>query len=283
MEKTKISPQRIRELRILANELRQRLLPMLHEGGSGHPGGSLSAADLLVALYHQVMRIDPRNPGWPERDRFILSKGQTCPALYIVLAQRGYFSPEILSSFRKIGSPLQGSFTLKTCGTDFATGSLGQGLSAGVGMALAGRHRDLNFRVYVMVGDGESEEGQIWEAAMTAAHYKLDNLVCILDYNKIQGDDFVANTMALEPLAAKWRAFGWHVIEINGHDMEQILNGFAEAGAVKGKPSILVAHTIKGKGVSFMENQPKWHGSGVPNDGEVEKALCELRKERESL
>lgn len=266
----------IETLACKSDELRKHMLIMLHKAGSGHPGGSLSAIDILTALYYSVMRIDSKNPEWEDRDRFILSKGHACPALYAVLADKGFFCKDELDCLRKTSSLLQGSSDAKIPGVECPGGSLGQGLSVGLGMALGARYQNRDIRVYVMMGDGESQEGQNWEAAMAGGHYKLRNLTAILDYNKLQGDASNAETMGLEPIADKWRAFGWNVIEIDGHDFNQILDAFEEAKKCPEKPTMIIAHTIKGKGVSFMENVVSWHGSKVPNAKELENALSEL-------
>lgn len=263
-----------------ANQLRQDTLAMLHKAGSGHPGGSLSAMDVLTTLYYRELHVDPENPEWEDRDRFVLSKGHACPALYAILADKGFFPRKELDSLRKTSALLQGSTDRKVPGVEISTGSLGQGLSAGVGMALGARYLEKDFRVYVMIGDGESQEGQIWEAAMSAGHFKLSNLVAILDYNKLQGSSAVGETMNLEPIADKWSSFGWHVIEIDGHDFGQILEAFAQAKQCRSQPAFVIANTIKGKGVSFMENMVSWHGSKVPNKEELSKALQELREEK---
>lgn len=272
-----ISSEEIKALCQKANQLRCDILEMITEAGSGHPGGSLSIADIMVTLYFKILHIDPRNPDWPERDRLVLSKGHAAPALYAVLAARGFFDRKILRSLRKLGSPLQGHPDMtKLPGVEISTGSLGQGLSVANGMALAARIDKLNYRVYVIIGDGEVQEGQIWEAAMTAAHYRLDNLIAFLDFNGLQIDGPVAEVMSLEPLTEKWRAFGWYVIEVDGHDIEAILQAVAEAQQVKGQPAIIIARTVKGKGVSFMENQVDWHGK-APKKEELEQALKELK------
>jgi transketolase len=222
------------------------------------------------------MNIDPANPKWPDRDRFVLSKGHAAPVLYAALAEKGYFPKEELVTLRKTGSRLQGHPSMKHVpGVDMSTGSLGQGLSAANGMALAGRLDGKGYRVYVVLGDGENQEGQVWEAAMAAAHYKLDNVVGIIDHNGLQIDGPTADVMSPEPIADKWRAFGWHVIEINGHDFTEIINALQKAKDVKGKPTMIVANTVKGKGVSFMENQVGWHGN-APNPEQTGQALCEL-------
>jgi len=264
-------------LRVRANDIRADIISMLGQSGSGHPGGSLSAADIVAALYFGVMRIDPRDPRKSDRDRFILSKGHAAPVLYAALAQRGYFSREELSTLRKLGSRLQGHPDMnKLPGVEMSTGSLGQGLSVANGIALAGKLDGLDYRVYVLMGDGENQEGQIWEAAMAAAHYKLDNVTAFLDHNKLQIDGPIEEVMSPEPLADKWRAFGWDVQVIDGHDMEQILQALEKASAVQGRPQMIVAETVKGKGISFMENMAGWHGV-APKPEETQKALEELK------
>lgn len=270
------SEKELAVLKAVANEIRQDIIRMLGTAGSGHPGGSLSAADIVTALYFKFLRIDPENPKNPDRDRFILSKGHAAPVLYSALAQRGYFKREELLTLRKLGSRLQGHPDMKKLpGVDMSTGSLGQGLSAANGMALAGRLDSKDYRVYVLLGDGETQEGQVWEAAMASAHYRLDNLTAFLDHNRLQIDGPIEEVMSPEPLADKWRAFGWDVQVIDGHDMNQILQAVERALTVKGKPQMIVAETVKGKGVSFMENQAGWHGS-TPNQEQTEKALAEL-------
>jgi len=267
--------QQIKELENKTKEIRKTIIEILSRACSGHPGGSLSAADLITALYFAVLRYDPSHPDWPERDRFHMSKGHCCPLLYTVLAEAGYFSKEELKSLRKFGSMLQGHPDRRTPGVEAASGSLGQGLSVALGMSLAGKLDKKNYRVYCLIGDGESQEGNIWEAAMAASHYKCDNLCGILDYNGYQIDGRISDVMSLEPVKAKWEAFGWHTIEINGHKMQEILEAYAEAQAVKFKPSIIIAHTTKGKGVSFMENVCSFHGC-VPTAEQAKKALEEL-------
>ena len=260
----------------IAAGLRCDVIRTIHAAGEGHPGGSLSAADIVAALYFRVMRIDPANPAWPERDRFILSKGHACPVWYAALARRGYFPPEHLGTLRRLNSPLQGHPDMcKTPGIDMTAGSLGHGLSAGLGMALAGRLRRKPYRVWVIIGDGEMQEGAIWEAAMAAAGFRVDNLTAIVDRNRIQNDDFVDRVMPIEPVADKWRAFGWDVTEIDGHDMAQVVAALEASRAIAGRPSMIIAHTIKGKGVSYMENVPAWHGR-APNRAEAEQALGEI-------
>lgn len=265
----------IKELEKRAKKIRRLIIQMLAKAGSGHPGGSLSAADLITALYFQVARIDPNNPGWPERDRFHMSKGHCCPLWYAALAESGYFPIETLWTLRQLGSILQGHPDRRTPGVDVASGSLGQGLSVALGMSLAGKIDKKDYRVYVLLGDGEIQEGNIWEAAMAASHYKCDNLCAILDYNGFQIDGRIKDIMDLEPLVDKWQAFGWHTIEIDGHNMRQILEACDEAKTIKNKPTIIIAHTIKGKGVSFMENVVDFHGR-APTKEEAEKALREL-------
>lgn len=267
----------IEDLRQVAVAIRCGIIEMVTEAQSGHPGGSLSAADILAALYFRILRIDPQNPAWPDRDRFILSKGHACPVWYAALAERGYFDKAHLGSLRKLNSILQGhADMIKTPGVDMTVGSLGQGLSAGLGMALSGKLRNKDYRVYVVVGDGETQEGSIWEAAMAGARWKLDNLTAIVDLNGIQNDTFVDDIMPVGPMADKWRAFGWNIIEIDGHDLAQIVAALELARATKGRPTVVIARTIKGKGVSFMENNPKFHGT-APSAEEVQLALQELQ------
>jgi transketolase len=266
----------IEELRIIAKRVRREIVTMIGEAKSGHPGGSLSCVEILIALYMDAMRHDPANPSWADRDRFILSKGHAAPALYAVMAECGYRPVSGLNTLRKLGSIYQGHPDKRFLPElETSTGSLGQGLSIGAGMALAERWDKRPSRVYVLLGDGEIQEGQIWEAAMMAAFDKLDNLVAIVDYNHIQLDGFVKDIMAIEPLADKWRAFGWHAIELDGHDLGALQAAYAEAASVKGRPTVLIATTVKGKGVSFMENNPKFHGV-APTPQEVEIALKEL-------
>ncbi|WP_206811155.1 transketolase [Paradesulfitobacterium ferrireducens] len=271
------------DIRRMANAMRQDIIKMLLPAKSGHPGGSLSAADIVAALYFKVMRIQPENPKWPERDRFILSKGHAAPVLYAALAEKGYFPKNELWELRQTGRMLQGHPDMKhTPGVDMSTGSLGQGLSAANGMALAAKLDQKDYRVYVLLGDGELAEGQVWEAAMAAAHYKLDNLTAILDFNGLQIDGTTDSVMSSAPLPEKWQAFGWHVIEVDGHDVDAILKALAEAQAVKGKPTMIIAQTVKGKGVSFMENQVGWHGN-APSAEQAEQALRELEEEASKL
>ncbi len=257
-----------------ARRVRKRILEAIHHAGTGHPGGSLSCVDILVYLYFKEMRI----ASWedPDRDRFILSKGHSCPALYAVLVEKGFIPEDELMKLRKTGAMLQGHPEMGIPGVEAPSGSLGQGFSFALGVALAAKRLRKDFRVYVLLGDGECNEGEVWEGAMFGAHHRLDNLVAIVDYNKLQSDDYCDNITALEPLADKWRAFGWHVIEIDGHDFGQIAFAFDMAKKVKKKPACIIAHTVKGKGVSFMENDPSWHGSRAPTKEELERALQEL-------
>jgi len=267
----------IERLNGIALGIRRDILTMTTRAGSGHPGGSLSSADIITALYFHQMRHDPENPRWEGRDRFVLSKGHGCPALYAALARAGYFPREALWTLRRLGSILQGHpDMLRTPGLEASTGNLGQGLSIGIGMALAGRLDRRDYRVYVLLGDGECDEGQVWEAAMAAAHYRVDSLTAIVDLNGIQLDGFTRDIMNLEPVAAKWRAFGWHIIEVDGHDMREVLDALDLAGRVKHRPTVIVAHTVKGKGVSFMENQVKYHGEALTED-QLKAALEELQ------
>lgn len=266
---------KIKELEETAKQIRRLIIRMLAKAGSGHPGGSLSATDLVTALFFSVMNIDPSNPQWPERDRFHMSKGHCCPLWYAVLSLKGYFPEDKLWSLRQMGSILQGHPDRRAPGVEVASGSLGQGLSVAVGMSLAAKIDKNDYRVYCLMGDGEIQEGNIWEGAMAAAHYQCDNLCAILDYNGFQIDGKVRDIMNLEPLADKWRAFGWHVIEIDGHNMAEILSAYDEAKTIKGKPAIVIARTIKGKGVSFMENVVDFHGR-APTQQEAEQALKEL-------
>lgn len=271
------------ELKRKANQIRQDIITMLLPAKSGHPGGSLSSADVLSVLYFHEMKVKPKEPHWADRDRFVLAKGHAAPVLYAALAEKGFFPKDELLGLRQTGRMLQGHPDMKkTPGVDMSTGSLGQGLSAANGMALAGKLDKKDYRVYVVLGDGEMAEGQVWEAAMAAAHYKLDNVAAFLDYNGLQIDGTTDSVMSSNPLPDKWRAFGWHVLEVDGHDIEALLAGFAEAKATKGKPTILIARTIKGKGVSFMENQAGWHGN-APSAEQAEQALTELREEAARL
>ncbi len=271
------------ELKRVANVIRQDIISMLVTAKSGHPGGSLSAADIVATLFFNEMRINPKDPRWEERDRFVLSKGHAAPVLYSALAEKGYFPKEELQGLRQTGHMLQGHPDMKkTPGVDMSTGSLGQGLSAANGMALAGKLDGKDYRVFALLGDGEMAEGQIWEAAMAAAHYKLDNVTAILDFNGLQIDGATDSVMCSAPLTEKWRAFCWHVIEVDGHDIDALLAAFAEAKTVKGRPTIIIAKTVKGKGVSFMEDQAGWHGN-APSVEQGEQALKELREEAANL
>jgi transketolase len=263
------------EFKERARQFRKEILEMITEAGSGHPGGSLSGVEILISLYYYKMRHKPENPGWPLRDRFIMSKGHASPLLYVVLANCGYFPKEELKTFRKLGSRLQGHVHAGVPGVELSTGSLGQGFSVGNGIALGAKIRGVNFRVYTLLGDGEIQEGQVWEAAMTAGHHKLDNVCAILDRNGVQENGPVEEIKREEPLADKWRSFGWHVIDVNGHDFEQLIDALDQAETVKGKPIFIIARTVKGKGVSFMEGQAKWHGK-APDKEQLSKALSEL-------
>jgi len=266
----------IEELKEMAKKLRRHVITMTATAGSGHPGGSLSAADIITALYFKAMRHTPKNQQWPDRDRFIMSKGHAAPILYAALAESGYFPIAELATLRKLDSRLQGHTDRNlTPGVEMSAGSLGMGLSFGIGVALAAKldHRD--YRTYVLLSDGECDEGQTWEAALSAAHFKLDNLTVIVDRNRIQLTGWTRDVMNLEPLSQKWQAFGWHTIDIDGHDFNQILAAFQEAEKIKNKPPVIIARTIKGKGVSFMENNPKFHGK-APTPEEAERALKEL-------
>ncbi|CCQ96821.1 putative transketolase N-terminal section [[Clostridium] ultunense Esp] len=265
-----------KDLEIIAKNMRINIINMLKEAKSGHPGGSLSACEILAALYFKEMKIDPKNPDWVDRDRFVLSKGHAAPVLYAALAEKGYFPKEELMELRKVDSMLQGHPDMKgTPGVDMTTGSLGQGLAAANGMALAGKMDKKDYRVYTLIGDGESQEGIIWEAAMLASHYQLDNITVFLDHNGLQIDGTNLEVMNIEPIDEKFKSFGWHVIKIDGHSFEEIFKALDEAKNIKGKPSIIVAKTIKGKGVSFMEDQVDWHGK-APTEEEALKAIDEL-------
>jgi len=257
--------------------VRRKAIEMIAAAGSGHPGGALSAVEIVTALYFHVMRVDPGRPDWDDRDRFVLSKGHGSAALYAALGTRGFFPEEYFMHFRQTGGLLQGHPCMKRVpGVDMSTGSLGQGLSAALGMALAARCRKKSYHVYVVLGDGEIQEGQVWEAAMAAAHFRADNLTAILDQNGVQLDGFVSDILSIEPVTAKWRAFGWRVIECpDGHDLSQLLSAFEAAQQVRGEPAIIIARTVKGKGVSFMENTAAWHGVSDPS--RLADALDEVR------
>ena len=274
---------KITELKRIAADIRLGIVEAVHSAKSGHPGGALSSADILACLYFSQMRINPNNPQDPDRDRFVLSKGHSCPGLYSALALRGYFDVKELKGFRHLNSLMQGHPDMKNIkGVDMSAGSLGQGISAACGMALAAKISNKDYRTYVIIGDGESQEGQVWEATMFAAHYKLDNLCLIVDNNGLQIDGRVADVMNTMPYESKFEAFGWHVITVDGHDIEAILNALKEAETVKGQPTVIVAKTTKGKGVSFMEDQAGWHGK-APNDEQYEQAVKELTEYKESL
>ena len=271
------------ELMKTANEVRKGIVTAVHSAKAGHPGGSLSAADIFTYLYFEVMNIDPKEPKKADRDRFVLSKGHTAPGLYSVLAQRGYFPVEDLKTLRHTGSYLQGHPDMKHIpGVDMSSGSLGQGISAAVGMAIAGKLDNADYRVYTLLGDGEIQEGQVWEAAMLAAHKKLDNLVVIVDNNNLQIDGAIDEVNSPYPIDKKFEAFNFHVINIDGNDFDQIDAAFKEAKTVKGCPTAIIAKTIKGKDVSFMENQAGWHGK-APNDEEYAVAMADLEKVGEAL
>jgi transketolase len=260
-----------------AKTLRRHIVSMVSKAGSGHPGGSLSAVEIVTALYFRLLRHDPQNPKWSDRDRFILSKGHAAPVLYAVLAECGYIPVEELSTLRQLDSRLQGHTDMTTVpGVEMSAGSLGQGLSFSVGIALAGRLDKKDVWVYTLMGDGECDEGQVWEAAMAAAHYKLDRIIAFVDYNGLQIDGWNKDVMNLEPFTDKWRAFGWHVIEIDGNDMQQVLTAIENAKKIDGKPKMVIAHTIKGKGVSYMENNVDFHGQ-APNAEQTKIALEELK------
>jgi len=262
-----------------ARSIRREIIRMVSAAGSGHPGGSLSAVEIVTALYFHIMRHDPERPDLPERDRFILSKGHAAPVLYAALAECGYFAKDELSTLRRLGGRLQGHPKRQAVpGVEMSTGSLGQGLAIANGLALAGRLSRQEYDVYVLLGDGELQEGSVWEAAMAAAHYKLDNVIAFVDHNGLQIDGAIKEVMSPEPIADKFQAFGWHVICVDGHEFDQILSAAREAKQTKGKPTVIVAKTVKGKGISFMENQVGWHGT-APNAEQACRALEELMDE----
>jgi transketolase len=266
----------IEELKIIAKKIRVKILHMLTKSGSGHTGGSLSAADVAVAIYFSKMKFDPKNPKWEERDRFIMSKGHAAPLIYAIMAEAGYFPMETIDTLRKIESPLQGHpCCQKLPGIEVSTGSLGQGLSVANGMALGLRLNSNPARVFCIMGDGEIQEGQIWEAAMTASHYKIDNLCAVVDYNGLQIDGPVEQVMNINPVHDKWEAFGWHVTDIDGHDMESIVRALNEAENTKGRPSVIIANTTKGKGSSIFEGKVEFHGV-TPTEEEFDKAVKEI-------
>jgi len=268
----------IKTLKKKAVEIRKDILKMLMIAGSGHTGGSLSIVDILIALYYNELKHDPKNPGMKDRDRFLLSKGHACPALYAVLADRGYFPREELWRLRKLVSPLQGHAQKGIPGVEASSGSLGQGLSIANGIALAASLDHSDIRIYCLMGDGETNEGQVWEAAMTAAHYKLDNVCAVIDLNGLQIDGFCCEIKDMGSYVNKWNDFGWHVIETDGHDIAKLIEAFDKARKLKGKPTVIIAHTIKGKGVSFVENKAEWHGI-APKKEEYERACVELDAE----
>lgn len=272
---------KVRDVKLVedkAREIRKDIVQMICKSKSGHPGGSLSAADIMTALYFSEMNIDPKNPKMEGRDRFVLSKGHAAPVLYSALAERGYFDRALLDTLRVYGSPLQGHPDMKKLpGVEISTGSLGQGLSVANGMALSARMSGEDYRTYVLMGDGELQEGQVWEAAMTSAHYKLDSVCAFIDSNNLQIDGNVDKIMGVAPLDKKWEAFGWNVIQIDGHNFEEIFAALDAAKATKGKPTVIIANTVKGKGVSFMENVCGFHGV-APTCDETERAIAELEK-----
>ncbi len=271
------------ELERIANTIRKETISMIYNAKSGHPGGALSAIDIFTYLYFQEMNVEPSNPKKEDRDRFVLSKGHTVPGLYAVLAEKGYFSKDTLMTYRKMGTILQGHPDIKkTPGIDMSTGSLGQGISAAVGMAFGAKAKNQDFRVYTMVGDGEIDEGQVWEAAMFAAHRKLDNLCVIVDNNGLQLDGTIEEIIGATPLDKKFEAFGFHVLEADGHDFDSLKAAFDKAREVKGKPTVIIAKTVKGKGVSYMENNVAWHGA-APNEEQYRQAMEELEKAGEAL
>lgn len=258
-----------------AVKIREDIIRMISKAGAGHPGGSLSAVEVVTTLYFHVLNIDPQNPGWEDRDRFILSKGHACPVWYAALAERGFFDKSLLGTLREYKSILQGHPDMnKVPGIDMSAGSLGNGLSAGLGMALSGRMKKQDYTVYVMLGDGEIQEGMVWEAAMAASHHQLNNLIAIVDCNGVQINGWVNDVLSVEPLADKWKSFGWSVIEIDGHDIKQVLNALHRAKSMRG-PAVILSHTVKGKGVSFMEDDPLWHGA-APDEAQLAQALEEI-------
>lgn len=272
-----MAEMKTQELIEMSRVVRRDIVTMVHEAGSGHPGGSLSSAELMTALYFgDVLKVDPKNPEWEERDRFILSKGHVAPVVYSVLARKGFFPVEELHTLRKLGSRLQGHpHKAHTPGLDCSSGSLGQGLSIANGLGIAFKKQKKENRVYCLLGDGELQEGQVWEAVMTAAQQKLDNVCAIVDYNRVQLDGTTDEIKSLGDLSEKWREFGWNVVELDGHDMEAVMNAYGIAAACKGKPTVLIANTVKGKGVSFMENDCNWHGN-APSKEQLEQALKEI-------
>ncbi len=266
----------IESLKQKAVTIRREILETLELAGSGHPGGSLSAVEIMLALYGYAMKHDPKNPKMDDRDRLIVSKGHVSPVVYVTLANFGYFPKEELKTFRKFGARLQGHVVTKVPGVEFNTGSLGHGLSFCNGIALGARMRGKSFKTYCLMGDGEIQEGSVWEAAMTAAHHKIDNVCAIVDYNKVQENGLISDIKGLEPLADKWRAFGWHTLEINGHDLTALMTALDDFKNTKGKPTVIIANTLKGKGISFMELKSAWHGK-APNKEQLAQALAELK------
>ena len=278
-----MTAQEKKQLQVTACKVRMGIIESTHAAKCGHPGGSLSAADMLTYLYFRELRVDPSNPQWADRDRFVLSKGHCAPGLYAALAHRGFFPVEDLLTLRKVGSYLQGHPNMNSVpGVDMSTGSLGQGISAACGMALAGKLKKQDYRVYTLLGDGEIQEGRVWEACMFASHYHLDNLCVIVDNNGLQIDGDVAKVMSPYPIDAKLEAFGFHVRMIDGHDFDAIEQALNEAKTITGKPSAIVMHTVKGKDVSFMENNAGWHGV-APNDAQYEQAMAELKEKLTAL
>ena len=277
VSKNYFTQQDVERLEKQAAQLREDIISMIHAAKAGHPGGSLSAVDMITALYFHVMNIDPADPRNPNRDRFVLSKGHACPALYAALARRGYFDPAILNTLRQYHSILQGHPDMnKVPGVDMSTGSLGNGLAVGVGMALSGRLHKQDYMTYVMLGDGETQEGEVWEAAMAANHHDLKNLIAIVDCNGVQINGWTNDVMTVEPLADKWRAFGWRVVEVNGHNMKDILTALHTAKTMR-HPTVILMRTVKGKGVSFMEDNAAWHGA-APDDEQLVMAIVEIQE-----
>jgi len=273
-----ITPEKIAELEEIARQLRMDSLTLIHRRGAGHPGGALSAAEIMAALYFHVMHIDPANPAWEQRDRFILSKGHASAVLYSALTRRGFFSFSELDHWGEVDCPHQGHpDRLKTPGVEMTSGILGHGVALGAGLALAARLKKSFYQTYVLLGDGECQAGIVWEGAVTAAKYRLSNLTAIVDNNDVQLDGFVHDVMPLEPLAGKWSACGWRVIEVNGHSVRQVVEALELVREIHDQPSVILAHTTKGKGVSFMENQSYWHGN-VPNNEQLSRALAELEE-----
>ena len=269
--------QDVKMLENKAIDIRHDVLNMIYTAKAGHPGGSLSAVEVVTTLIFHVMNIDPQNPDWPDRDRFVLSKGHACPVLYAALAERGFFDKEILNTLRQYHSILQGHPDMnKVPGLDMTAGSLGNGLSAGLGMALSAKHKGQDYMTYVMLGDGECQEGMVWEAAMAASHYHLNNLVAIVDCNGVQINGWVNDIMRDEPFADKWKAFGWNVIDIDGHSIREVLTALHEARTMR-SPTVILARTVKGKGVSFMEDQAAWHGA-APNAEQLAQAMEDIEK-----